>query len=476
MTRVRDAAVPFRSMRSTKIAPFFSIDTKHTNAVTMYARKKHTFAFKKNFIPLSAHTLLLGNTSVVLMKSSEHERLSGRMIDTIRSKSSLAIMDEEEDVIYEHTKSHDMTKKPFLLTDIGEGIHEVEVIKWHVKPGDIVKQFDQICEVQSDKASVDITSRYDGVIDELCGEIGGMIEVGSPLLFMRLEGEDGGHVKDGVADIMPPVSDLNAMYSSNPDAVIETEASRDMEPISNDEVGEKTFSSQNKKVLTTPAVRRLGMEYDIDLSRIIGTGKGGRILKSDILRELHEQGIMSHNGEEETPKSSAASNLPNKHTSIADEIIPIRGYNRIMVNAMESTLQVPHMVYTDEVEMSALKKCREDLKPLAESKGVKISYLPFMVKACSLAMLEYPLLNSSIDAENMTLTIHQRHDIGIAIDSPKGLVVPVLRDCQDMSVLDIATELNRFRDLVRLDIPFSLHTVLYCCGNCFYKIPRTSHC
>jgi len=207
----------------------------------------------------------------------------------------------------------------------------------------------------------------------------------------------------------------------------------------------RDISANGNKPLATPAVRKLTMDYDLDLSSVEGTGKDGRVLKSDVLQELRKQGLL-----EECPAVLNESASPPKphHASSEDEIVAIRGYNRIMVNAMQTTLQVPHMVYSDEVDMTALKQCRDDLKPLAEQKGVKISYLPFAVKACSLAMKEYPIMNSSIDAEKMTLTMHANHDIGVAIDSPKGLVLPVIRRCQDLSILDIALELNRLRDLV----------------------------
>jgi 2-oxoisovalerate dehydrogenase E2 component (dihydrolipoyl transacylase) len=386
--------------------------------------------------------------------------LSAKQNTTVRKryKSSLALVEDTNDEL-EHrstTATTTTTKIPFLLTDIGEGIHDVEIIQWYISPGDTVQQFDKVCEVQSDKATVDITSRYDGVIDSLGGDVGDMVQVGSPLLFVLQEHDDekfgydavdsdgDGADADSFSDSVPVSSPVVAREEGGEEPEQHAElnpAPEETHPI------REALTQTKQKVLATPAVRRLSMEFNLDLSCLEGTGKDGRILKSDVLKELksHEREnllLPIYDGSNEESKPVHAEPL------MDDEIIPIRGYNRIMVKAMETTLQVPHMVYTDEVEMSALKKCRHDLKSMAESKGVKISYLPFAIKACSLAMLEHPLLNSSIDAENMTITIHKRHDIGVAIDSPKGLVVPVIRNCQNLSVLDIAMELHRLRDLV----------------------------
>ncbi len=138
-------------------------------------------------------------------------------------------------------------------------------------------------------------------------------------------------------------------------------------------------------------------------------------------------------------------------------VVPIRGYHRLMVKSMTSSLQVPHMVYSDEVNVNALMEVRDSLRPLYARVGGKVddrnnekklTYMPFFVKAASLALLKYPVLNSTIDVENMTLTYHDEHRIGIAVDTPRGLAVPVIGRCQERSVLDIAEELNRLHSLV----------------------------
>lgn len=351
------------------------------------------------------------------------------------------------------------SKQAFLLADIGEGIYEVELLEWYVNEGQTIQQFDKVCEVQSDKATVDITSRFDGTIGQLCHDTGDMVKVGSPLLFMSGKSSESELESSRQTDNIntSPTSthvtvanDAMSISTIQGDSHLfkeeQTPITQEQEEKEEQGIPIETLRG-GRKVLATPAVRRLCMEYSIDLASIQGSGKGGRILKSDVFQEMelqqdtYQEVHPANDNENVTALSDA------KITNDQDVVEPIRGFSRIMVNSMTGTLQVPHMCYSDEVDMSALKECREQLKPMAESKGIKLSYLPFAIKACSLAMKEYPLLNTSIDAEQMTLTYHANHDIGVAIDSPRGLVVPVLRKCQNMSIMDIAVELARLREL-----------------------------
>ena len=355
----------------------------------------------------------------------------------VRNKSSLAtVYDSDEQPAVETTVLP--MSKPFILTDIGEGIHEVELLQWYVKEGDCIEQFQKVCEVQSDKATVEITSRYDGTIEKLCGAKGDMVEVGSPLMFISPVSDDVMEIDTDFGKSEPVVADTSSIV-----------AGMDIAPANNESLILPKTGVDNRskiKVFASPAVRRLSMENSLDLSSIHGSGKDGRVLKGDIIEKLKGHSIQADNLRDDT---FLISNKSHPKDGVHDEVIRIRGYNRAMVLAMETTLQVPHMVYSDEVDMTALRQCREDIKEMAESKGVAISYLPFAVKACSLALSECPILNSSINTVDMTLTLHANHHIGVAIDSPKGLVVPVLRNCQEMSVLDIAVEMKRLRKLVR---------------------------
>ena len=327
-------------------------------------------------------------------------------------------------------------------------------------------QFDRVCEVQSDKATVEITSRFDGIVDSLNGQVGDMVSVGSPLLHIAVEGVDG--VGGSTPTSAPseqqssepaplPTPKLHNINEQEDRLHIPQVASAFSEfpeyGTGDDEISKAAGKRHSSaKVLATPAVRKLGMEHNIDLSSIVGTGPKGRVLKADILKIIKaKEGPSVHvpsvgRDVEQVQQNISASQLA---TAGEDSIVPIRGYNRLMVKSMTESLQVPQMCYSDEVNMNALKVCREELKPLAATQGVKLSYLPFLIKAVSLAITEYPLLNSSINVDDFTLTYHASRNVGVAMDSPRGLVVPVIKNVQSLSILDIARELTRLQEAAK---------------------------
>ena len=357
-----------------------------------------------------------------------------------RYQSSAALVDDDD-------TSHDNTKVvPFLLADIGEGIAEVELLQWFVEPGMRVQQFDRVCEVQSDKATVEITSRFDGVIDSLNGQVGEMISVGSPLLHIAVEDSASTPSPEPPASAPTPVPTLHNIDDKQDRLHIPQVASTLPDYDNSDDVGANEAKRRTPfKVLATPAVRKLGMDHDIDLGSIAGTGPKGRILKGDLLKIIKAK--EGHSVFQ--PPTGIASPSSAGEPVLAAEVVPIRGYNRLMVKSMTESLQVPQMCYSDEINMNALKLCREELRPLAASQGVKLSYLPFLIKSASLAIADYPVLNSSINVEDFTLTYHNDHNIGVAMDSPRGLVVPVVKKCQSLSILDIARELTRLQEAAK---------------------------
>ena len=390
---------------------------------------------------------------------------------------------------------------PFLLADIGEGIAEVELLQWFVSPGDAISQFDRVCEVQSDKASVEITSRYDGVVMSLCGNVGDVVLVGRPLLHILPAGMS---MSSGTmpppppttAGAMPPettetgtttlnnvdderdrlrIPSVGANYSSYYDNNTEggggagggggggggggerssfTPRGMGGGPTMANDATNNGGGGGGAKVLTSPAVRKLGRENNIDLGTVMGTGPGGRVLKADVLGIINP--APSSSSSSSSPISPSPS--PPRTTAGGNAAVPIRGYHRLMVKTMTTSLQVPHMVYSDEVNVDALTAVRDSLRPLHAArqhaiggdhpKMGKLTYMPFFVKAASLAMTSYPVLNATIDVGEMTLTYHDEHRIGIAVDTPKGLAVPVVGDCRNRSVLEIADELNRLYSLV----------------------------
>ncbi|XP_020022038.1 lipoamide acyltransferase component of branched-chain alpha-keto acid dehydrogenase complex, mitochondrial isoform X1 [Castor canadensis] len=314
----------------------------------------------------------------------------------------------------------------FKLSDIGEGIREVTVKEWYVKEGDTVSQFDSICEVQSDKASVTITSRYDGVIKKLYYNLDDTAYVGKPLVDIETEA-----LKDSEED------------------VVETPA------MSHDEHTHQQIKGQ--KTLATPAVRRLAMENNIKLSEVVGSGKDGRILKEDILNYLERQtgAILPPSPKAEVmppppkPKDRAVPTPTSRPPVFTgqDKAQPLTGFQKAMVKTMTAALKIPHFGYCDEVNLTELVKLREELKPIALARGIKLSFMPFFLKAASLGLLQFPILNASVDENCQNITYKASHNIGIAMDTKQGLIVPNVKNVQICSIFEIATELNRLQQL-----------------------------
>ncbi|XP_053549708.1 LOW QUALITY PROTEIN: lipoamide acyltransferase component of branched-chain alpha-keto acid dehydrogenase complex, mitochondrial [Bombina bombina] len=323
----------------------------------------------------------------------------------------------------------------FKLSDIGEGITEVTVKDWYVKEGDTVSQFDSICEVQSDKASVTITSRYDGVIRKLHYNVDEIALVGKPLVDIET---------DVLKDVAPE------------EDVVETPA------VSHEEHTHQAIKGH--KTLATPAVRRLAMENNIKLSEVVGSGRDGRILKEDILSFLAKQtgAILPPSPQIEiTPPPPQAEvhtpyeKLPSIHASLTKPAVftgkdvtePLKGFHRAMVKTMSAALKIPHFGYCDELDITRLVQLREELKPVAEARGVRLSFMPFFLKAASLGLQQYPILNASVDESCQNITYKASHNIGIAMDTRQGLIVPNVKNVQVRSIFEIAAELNRLQAL-----------------------------
>ncbi|XP_063839599.1 lipoamide acyltransferase component of branched-chain alpha-keto acid dehydrogenase complex, mitochondrial [Ostrinia nubilalis] len=318
-----------------------------------------------------------------------------------------------------HTSQITQKTVAFKLSDIGEGIREVVIKEWFVKVGDKVAQFDNICEVQSDKAAVTISSRYDGVITQLYHQVDQTALVGQPLVDIEVEGEEDNDSSDS-----------------------ETEKASTPAPA--------TDTKQRVRVLTTPAVRRIAAQFQVDLSTIKATGRNGRVLKEDVLAYLN----MSSDESNEVPNLTAvqAVSIPvvqahaRTEMVLDDRTVPVSGFTKAMVKSMTEAMKIPHFGFSDEYDVSKLVEAREKLKKLAQDHGVKLTYMPIIMKAASLSLTSFPILNSSLDSTCENVTYKASHNIGVAMDTPNGLVVPVIKNVQNKSILDIARELNTLQE------------------------------
>lgn len=305
----------------------------------------------------------------------------------------------------------------FLLSDIGEGIKEVELTEWFVKEGDEVAQFDSICEVKSDKASVTITSRFDGIIKKLHHEMDDVVLVGQPLV------------------------DIETSHSGDEEQEEEETESEGVVVHRQDQ--QITFDTE--KVLATPAVRNIAKKNNIDLKTVKGTGPSGRILKEDIIRFVKSpQAPQKKPAQVPPPLPKTPPTTP--ATPLEDTTEPIKGIRKVMLANMTEANKIPHFGYNDEYDLTKLVSLRKDLKDVAKQHGVKISYLPFILKAVSMSLSEYPILNSSISDDMEHIIYKSNHNIGIAVDSPHGLLLPCIKDAQAKSVLEVAKDVVRLQD------------------------------
>jgi len=330
----------------------------------------------------------------------------------------------------------------FNLADVGEGIAECEIVRWGVEEGQEIQQFDLICEVLSDKSSADITSPYDGKVTKLHYKKGDMAKVGSPLIDIIVDGDS---VED---DIPEPAKEEPKQESSTSSSSNNTSTEKSEESFSNHQTLQT--KSGPVKILATPAVRRIANENNVDLRDVRGTGKDGRILKEDIIQFI-EGGQQSSSAASSTTSTVDSGASPSVSSSpsyqLEDREVPVTGIMRAMVKSMTAACSVPHFGYCDEYDVSALKTLRAQMKPLAEERKIKLSYLPFLIKACSLALKEYPSLNAFTNSDCSSVTIKGSHNIGLAMDTPNGLIVPNIKNVQDLSIFEIAKELNELQAL-----------------------------
>ncbi|OVA02622.1 Biotin/lipoyl attachment [Macleaya cordata] len=321
------------------------------------------------------------------------------------------------------------------LAQTGEGIAECELLQWFVQEGDQVEEFQPLCEVQSDKATIEITSRYKGKVSQILYGPGDIVKVGETLLKMVSEqSQTSTLISDGLKDTFSLASDT-------------CELSSEKLPLDKHNLG---------GVLSTPAVRHLAKEYGININDIQGTGKEGRVLKEDVLKYAVDRGLC-----EISAPSSQASSMEQPlikeekylHTlavdgwHFEDKTMPLRGFQRSMVKSMTAAAKVPHFHYLEEINCDALVELKAAFQNENSDPDVKHTYLPFLIKSLSMALTKYPLLNSSFNEELHEIILKGSHNIGVAMATPYGLVVPNIKKVQSLSILEITKELSRLQKL-----------------------------
>jgi pyruvate dehydrogenase E2 component (dihydrolipoamide acetyltransferase) len=328
----------------------------------------------------------------------------------------------------------------FKLPDIGEGIHEGEIVKWFVKPGDEVNEDDVLCEVQNDKAVVEIPSPVKGKVLEILVEEGTVATVGQTLITLDAPGYENMTFKGQEQD--EPKEKENTQEVSKKE---EGEAKAPQEAPS-----KQTEVDPNRRVIAMPSVRKYAREKGVDIRLVQGTGKNGRVLKSDI--DAFLAGGTAAQQKEEAPaakaeEKAAAAAAAQQPVVLEGEFPETRekmsGIRRAIAKAMvNSKHTAPHVTLMDEVDVTKLVAHRKKFKEIAAEKGIKLTFLPYVVKALTSALREFPVLNTSIDDETEEVIHKHYYNIGIAADTDRGLLVPVIKHADRKPIFALAKEIN----------------------------------
>ncbi|WP_175988709.1 dihydrolipoamide acetyltransferase family protein [Bacillus sp. Marseille-Q1617] len=352
----------------------------------------------------------------------------------------------------------------FKLPDIGEGIHEGEIVKWFVKPGDKVEEDDVLCEVQNDKAVVEIPSPVAGTVEELLVDEGTVAVVGDTLIKFDAPGYEDLQFKGSDSDSAKK-EDAKAEEKTEGQVQGTAEQGQDVDKDASPEAEEEKAAGTpnadvevdpNKRVIAMPSVRKYAREKGVEIRQVSGSGKNGRVMKEDVDSFLSGGGAKAEAAEAKAEEKAPAQ----EETKAAAPKAPegdfpetrekMSGMRKAIAKAMvNSKHTAPHVTLMDEVDVTKLWAHRKKFKEVAAEKGVKLTFLPYIVKALTSALREFPALNTSIDDSTSEIVQKHYYNIGIAADTDKGLLVPVVKNADRKSMFSISNEINELAGKAR---------------------------
>ncbi|MFT5296646.1 MAG: 2-oxoisovalerate dehydrogenase E2 component (dihydrolipoyl transacylase) [Colwellia sp.] len=315
-------------------------------------------------------------------------------------------------------------REDFILPDIGEGIVECELVEWLVKEGDVIVEDQPIADVMTDKALVQIPAMHNGTITKLYYAKGEIAKVHAPLFeiekvaIVGLGGVGGDHTSSVVEKTPVPVTKANTSQV-------------------------KAVSCENKivngKAVASPAVRRVARELNVNIHEIPGSGKKGRIYKEDVVSFNNSPVAITENVVQVAAAQSGGKRVE-----------PIRGIKAVMAKAMvRSVSTIPHFTYCEEIDMTNLIALRSGMKEAYAKQDIKLTMMPFFMKSISLALKEFPIVNTQVNDDCTEITYFDDHNVGMAVDSKVGLLVPNVKKVQNKSIVDVAKEIMRLTDSAR---------------------------
>jgi len=330
-------------------------------------------------------------------------------------------------------------KFEFQFPDIGEGIHEGVITKWLVDVGDMIKEGESIAEVETDKVTTEIPSPKTGKIIELRANNGDTIHVGDVFVVIDTEGnaEDVSSVekKDTLSEKKEIVEEENA------GVVGEVIASSEVIAPSHENKENNEDKREVKKALATPVARKLAKDLGVDINQVVGSGPNGRVMKEDIIKaseklQVEKQDIAIDEHVKTAPKAKEEKLL------IEDEKIeriPLTKIRKTIAEKMtQSRFTIPHTTAMDELDVTELYEFRKRYKDSLREEEINLTFMPFIIKATIAVLKKMPEFNSTLDEENDELILKKFYHIGIATDTERGLMVPVIRDADRLSIIELA--------------------------------------
>lgn len=340
----------------------------------------------------------------------------------------------------------------FRLPDIGEGIHEGEVVKWFVAKGDKINEDDILLEIQNDKAVVEIPSPVTGTVEEVLVSEGTVAIVGDILIRLDAPGyespvshKDEQEAKEETESQVQATAEKGQSIDKKeaPQEESESETSQKAKIETQSDVDE------NRRIIAMPSVRKFAREKDVDIRQVAGSGKNGRVVKGDI--ESFLNGGKAQNDSTSTVAGETTSSEDNQQSTapiVLEGEFPetrekMSGIRKAIAKAMvHAKHTAPHVTLLDEVDVTELVAHRKKFKEIAAEKDIKLTYLPYVVKALVSTLREFPELNTSLDDEAQEIIQKHYYNIGIAADTDRGLLVPVVKNADRKSVFAISDEIN----------------------------------
>ncbi len=357
-----------------------------------------------------------------------------------------------------------MASKDVKLPDIGEGVTEGEMVKWLVKVGDSVKADQPVAEVMTDKATVEVPTPVAGVVKELKVKEGDVVPIESTLLVLEVGGASaaasvgaagasasasasaGAAALAGASASAAAARGASASVPAAVHAAVAHAPAKMATPAKVSAASVGVLPPADAHVIATPSTRRLAREMNIDINGVTGSGLAGRVTRDDVLRAKSGDGAVAAG----QPRVSITPPAYLGAASGGEERVPLRGIRRKIAEQMQMTKHVvPHFTIMDEANVTELVKLRSQSKEAGEKVGVKVTYLPFVMKALIAALREFPMLNASIDDQAGEIVYKKYFNIGFAADTPNGLLVPVIKNADQKTVLQISKEIQELAKKAR---------------------------